>query len=174
MLTKSIQYVILLRDICAKYKLKIVKMLINNKLYKILRVDKKVITRNKAMSMNEDTSIYKKIELLQEYILAECEAYIYNPQDTNHKIFLRIKHIVDNLCKNAFIMLKQNKTLFKGNAQNISLLHTHTLLMQIYNYCSKPYTPAQLDDEIDKLLNKWNIVDADINLDWCEMKGKKW
>ena len=46
------------------------------------------------MSNNEDTSIYKRIELLQAYILGECEAYIYNPQDRNYKIFLRIKHIV--------------------------------------------------------------------------------
>lgn len=116
------------------------------------------------MSSNEDISIYKKIELLQEYILTECEAYIYNPQDTNYKIFLRIKHLVDNLCRNAFIMLKQNKTLFKGNAKYMSLQQTLTLLRLIYDYCSKPYTPSQLNQEIDNILNIWELTVEDTNL----------
>ena len=53
----------------------------------------------------EEISIYKRIELMQEYVHNECEAYVYNPNDKNYQIFLRIKHLVDNLSQNAFILL---------------------------------------------------------------------
>ena len=111
---------------------------------------------------NEDLVIYKKIQLMQEYILAECEAYIYNPQDQYYEIFLRIKHIVDNLCKNALSQLKHNKTLFKGSAQNLSIQQTALLLQQIYNHCSLPSTPVEKNLALNDILQDANLYDVDI------------
>ena len=82
----------------------------------------------------EEISIYKRIELMQEYVHNECEAYVYNPNDKNYQIFLRIKHLVDNLSQSAFILLKQQKTLFRGNAAKISLQDIEQLIKKF----SKP------------------------------------
>ena len=90
---------------------------------------------------NEENNIYKNIELMQEYIHSECEAYIYDPRDSNQKIFLWIKHITDALCINAFVLHKQHKTLLKGNAANLSLEQIYDLLRQIYDTCSQPIPP---------------------------------
>ena len=108
---------------------------------------------------NEEIAIYKKIELMQEYINAECEGYIYSPTDKDYQIFLRIKHIVDSLCKNALVLLKQHKTLFKGNAQNLSLQQTEQLLRQIYLCCALPNTPGEKNNAITEILRKFNLHD---------------
>ena len=86
---------------------------------------------------NEEIAIYKKIELMQEYINAECEGYIYSPTDKDYQIFLRIKHIVDSLCKNALVLLKQHKTLC----------------------CSLPNTPGEKNNAITEILRKFNLHD---------------
>ena len=91
----------------------------------------------------EEISIYKRIELMQEYVHNECEAYVYNPNDKNYQIFLRIKHLVDNLSQNAFILLKQQKTLFRGNAA-------------IYLACSSVATPEEIYKNILNEIMKIN------------------
>ena len=102
---------------------------------------------------NEENSIYKNIELMQEYIHSECEAYIYDPKDYNQKTFLWIKHITDALCINAFILHKQHKTLLKGNSANLSLEQIYDLLRQIYDTCSQPCPPKIKKCIIDQILN---------------------
>ena len=101
----------------------------------------------------EEISIYKRIELMQEYVHNECEAYVYNPNDKNYQIFLRIKHLVDNLSQNAFILLKQQKTLFRGNDAKISLQDTEQL---IYLACSSVATPEEIYKNILNEIMKIN------------------
>lgn len=115
---------------------------------------------------NEEIAIYKKIELMQEYIHAECEGYIYNPTDKDYQIFLRIKHIVDSLCKNALVLLKQHKTLFKGNAQKLSLKQTEQLLRQIYLCCSLPNTPGEKNNALTEILINFNLCDELLFIDF--------
>lgn len=103
---------------------------------------------------NEENSIYKNIELMQEYIHSECEAYIYDPKDYNQKTFLWIKHITDALCINAFILHKQHKTLLKGNSANLSLEQIYDLLRQIYDTCSQPCPPKIKKCIIDQIITE--------------------
>lgn len=103
---------------------------------------------------NEENSIYKNIELMQEYIHSECEAYIYDPRDYNQKIFLWIKHITDALCRNAFILHKQHKNLLEGNAAHLSLEQIYDLLRQIYDTSSQPIPPQNKKYIIDQIINE--------------------
>ena len=104
----------------------------------------------------EEISIYKRIELMQEYVHNECEAYVYNPNDKNYQIFLRIKHLVDNLSQSAFILLKQQKTLFRGNAAKISLQDIEQLIKFIYLACSSVATPEEIYKNILNEIMKIN------------------
>lgn len=111
------------------------------------------------MISNKDASTYKRIELMLEYIHAECEAYIYNPQDKNYQIFLRIKHLADSLSQNAFVLLKQNKSLFRGNAAKLSLQDTEQIIKIIYFACSSVNAPLEI---YRNLLNELLKIDCNI------------
>lgn len=103
---------------------------------------------------NEENSIYKNIELMQEYIYSECEAYIYDPRDYNQKTFLWIKHITDTLCRNAFILHKQHKNLLGDNAPNLSLEQIYDLLRQIYIASSQPIPTQNKKIIIDNIMHE--------------------
>lgn len=103
---------------------------------------------------NEENNIYKNIELMQEYIHSECEAYIYDPRDYNQKTFLWIKHITDALCRNAFILHKQHKNLLGDDAPNLSLEQIYNILRQIYDTCSQPCPPKIKKCIIDNIMHE--------------------
>ena len=108
--------------------------------------------------MSEDKALlFKKIELIREYIHNECESYIYYPPDYNRKVFLRIKNTVELLYCNAIVLFKQDKPLYKDILDNISMQQTLELLLLIFYELSKPEMPHIIEFNVASVLAQFNL-----------------
>ena len=116
--------------------------------------------------MSEDKAIlFKKIELIREYIHTECENYIYYPPEYNRAVFLRIKNAVEMLYDNAIVLFKQGKPLYKDCCDKISLQQTAELMLLIFDTLSKPELPHNIEFIVAGHLRKFNLQPLKLLMD---------